>query len=80
MFVEDEKTGKITALMYAKGYGFVEETGGGNSFFFHAQHTRDFELLEVGDKVVFFTRMGETYNDVEGNEKQNMNAVRVRSV
>lgn len=80
MFVEDEKTGKITALMYAKGYGFVQELPSLCSFFFHAQHTRDFELLEVGDEVVFFTRMGEEYKDGEGNVKQNMNAVRVRSV
>ena len=80
MFVEDEKTGKVTALMYAKGYGFVQEEETLVSFFFHAQHTRDFELLEVNDKVVFFTRMGETYQDAEGNDKQNMNAVRVRSV
>ncbi len=80
MFNEDEKTGKVTALMYGKGYGFIEASEGGKSFFFHAAQTRDFELLEIGDSVVFFLRMGEEFTNRDGEQETNLNAVRVRSV
>jgi len=80
MFAETEMSGKITALMYAKGYGFVKEDESKNSYFFHAQHTRDFELLEVDDVVVFFLREGEEFTNREGVKEINLNAVRVRAI
>jgi cold shock CspA family protein len=51
--LENELQGKIARVIYDKGFGFIEGEDG-DTYFFHAYGTRDFDRLMMGDRVVFF--------------------------
>jgi cold shock CspA family protein len=65
--LENEQRGKVTRVIYDKGYGFIESEDG-KTYFFHAYGTRDFDRLMMNDRVVFY---------IQEHEK-GLRAIRVR--
>lgn len=61
------KTGRIEFFNHDKGYGFIKEEGGRDSFFVHINGMDD-DGLDEGDKIVFELEQG----------LKGLNAVRVK--